>query len=309
MTLRSYAQELFVIDPTSPASQLPASDGFDEHSGHAHESEHNHEMTMAPIDVEEPVDIAIVVEDIPGAPGSQDPEPAIEVSDEPQIKVDDANEAKSSGKSKNEKWDWEKHGPHGFVAWVKSRLSEVPKHSGQDSAGLERAVAYMERLDNEISKAMRMDLDGEFDANKIEEIRVQLDEGLSRLQARLDKVRKGKKSSQRRKKAEYEIDSDGFIKEAQKITGVSGIVVTVPLLISAIARICVNGMVSASHDLEDSYHRQVEQYSLNKGQQLELRQLLFDMGMFIKVDRGYEPDVEIDMTSSDNYDWQANYKG
>src|SRR5271163_3000128 len=141
MTLQSYAQELFVIDPmspVSPASQLPA---HDEHFVSAIPPHHPHEgkeqlISMSPIEVTEPVDIEIVVEELPGAPsGTKDPE--LEVHEEPVHveEKEDANDAKK-GKDggKNEKWDWSKHGPHGFVAWVKERIETVPKHSGYDSA-------------------------------------------------------------------------------------------------------------------------------------------------------------------------------
>lgn len=312
MTLQSNAQELFVIDPISPASQLPA---YDEHSVSAIPPHHEHEgkeqtFSLVPLEVSEPVDIEIVVEELPGAPpGTKDPE-VIEVTDEPirAEEQEDANDAKKDKGGKKDKWDWEAHGPHGFVAWIKSRIAEVPKHSGFDSAGLERAHAFLQRLDNEISKAMRMDLDGELDANKIEEVRAQIDDGMARLDARLDKVKKSKKSS-RKKKAEYEIDSEGFVKEAQKITGVQGVYVTVPLLISRIARVCINGTVSAGHDIEDLYNRQVKRYKLNEREQAEVQQLLFDMGYPMRQDRGFMPEDDFEVYDSDNMDWAANYRG
>jgi hypothetical protein len=169
-------------------------------------------------------------------------------------------------------------------------------------------MAYMEKLDNEISKAMRMDLDSELDANQVEKVRAQLDEGLSRLQGRLEKVKDSKKSSRKRKKsAEYEIDSEGFVKEAQKITGVQGVFVTVPLLISRIARVCVNGTVSAGHDIEDLYHRQVKRYKLSEREQAEVQQLLYDMGYPLRQDRGFMPDDDLELSDSDNMDFAANY--
>ena len=350
MTLRSVAQELFVIDPRSPmspASQLPA---HDEHSA----------MSLLPLEVVEPVDLEIVVEELPGAPaGTKDPD-VIEVSDEP-IHVEegaeaDANDAKK-GKGKENKWDLMKNGPKGFVACIKERLDSVPKHSGYDSAGLERAVSYMEKLDNEISKVMRMDLDSELDANQVEKIRAQLDDGLSRLHNRLDKVKESKKSSRKKKKTASDLQSEiqtvleryadedlqsyvedtgvpgeewtaekaivqlanngeepgfedtGLVKQAQKITGVQGVFVTVPILISRIARVCVNGTVSAGHDIEDLYKRQVERWKLTEREQAEVQQLLWDMGYPLRQDRGFMPNDDLEVWDSDNMDWAANYRG
>jgi hypothetical protein len=355
MTFQSTAQELFVIDPNSPASQLPA---FDTHS-----ISERHDPPPAELEVSDAADIMLVVEELPGAPsGTKDPEPMLEVNDGPlhvqEPGQDDANDAKK-GKDggKNEKWDWSKHGPHGFVAWVKERLDSIPKHSGYDSAGLERAMAYMEKLDNEISKAMRMDLDSELDANKVESVRSQLDEGLSRLQGRLDKVKDAKKSSRKKKKTAQDLSSDiqtvmtrwededinayvadntvpgeswdiekalvqianngeepgfeglGLIKQAQKIMGVKGVMITVPIFISRIARVCVNGTVSAGHDIEDLFNRQVDRWKLNEREQAEVQQLLFDMGYPLRQDRGFMPGDDLEVWDSDNMDWAANYRG
>lgn len=359
MTLRSTAQQLYVIDPVSPASQLPA---HDEHSVSAIPPHHEHEgeeqlMSFGPLEVTEPGEIEIVVEELPGAPpGTKDPEPELEVRDE-TLEVEDAGDSKKSEKEgKGAKWDWSKHGPKGFVAWIKERLDSCPKHSGYDSAGLERAMAYMEKLDSEISKAMRMDLDSELDANQVEKVRAQLDDGLSRLQARLDKVKDSKKSGKKRKKTAQDLQSEiktvldrfadedlqayvddvtipgeewtaekaivqlanngeepgfeGFnlTKQAQKITGVHGVIVTVPILISRIARVCVNGTVSAGHDIEDLYKRQVDRWKLSEREQAEVQQLLWDMGYPLRQDRGFMPEDNLEVWDTDNMDWAANYR-
>lgn len=301
MTLQATAQELIVLEPTAPSmgqnmSLVPLEvvdmdDTVSSPEGHA-----------APLEVCEPDAIEIVIGDLPGAPDhTPDPQaPVIEVSEEDS--KDDENEAKSK---KPEKWDWASKGATGFVTWVKERLDDVPKHSGYDTAGLERAISYMDKLDNEISRAMRMDLDGELDANKVEEVRAKIEDGISRLQERIEKVKSSKKKP-KKKKAELD---PSLVKEAQKITGVSGIVVTVPLLISRVARVCINGMVSAGHDIEDMFERQVKKYKLNDREQAEVMQLLADMGYALRRDRGYLADEGTDPASSDNFDWAANYKG
>ena len=302
MSFETFAQELYVIDP---APQLPADDqnaSFDK------------EITLVPLEMpeegqhtlelQEPVDVEIVVEEIPGAPGSPDPEP-IEIEEEPVHVKEEEEDKNDAKKAKKGKWDWESKGPHGFVLWVKEMLEGVPKHSGQEESGLERAVSYLEKLDNEVSKAMRLDLDGELDADKVEEIRSKIDDGLERLHVRLDKVKKTRKSHRKKKSdTEYEI-----VKEAQKAAGVHGIVVTVPLLISRIARVCINGTVSGGHDTRDLFHRQVKQYKLNEREQAEVLQLLEDMNFPIRNDRGYLPDESLEVTDSNNYDFPANYPG
>lgn len=305
MSLESTAQELFVVDPSSLRGM---DDGMSIVPLEVEDVPKDYPATAEPLEVhdhESPIEVQLEMVDLPGAPpGTKDPEPVLEVhEDEDKALVVDENSIESK---KNEKWDWSKRGPTGFIAWVKERCDDVPKHSGYDSAGLERAVAYLERLDNEVSKAMRMDLDGELDANQIEKVRSIIDNGIERLHDRLDKVKSTKKKS-RKKKSELEID--GLVKEAQKITGVQGIYIVAPLLISRIARVCINGMISGGHDIEDLYARQVKKYKLNEREQAETMQLLADMGYQLRQDRGFMPDEDVDTTSSDNFDWAANYKG
>ena len=291
MSLKTFAQQFIVVDPNQMQDQslVPLE---------------VHEPVAEPLDVVDPHPglVHIVLTDLPGAPdGTPEPEEDLEIVDEIEEQPEDENDAKSK---KNDKWDWGSKGAEGFLVWIKERVDDVPRHSGQDSAGLERAISYLERLDNEISKAMRLDLDGELDANKIESVRATIDDGLSRLHERLDKVKK-KSKSRRKKKAEF---SPEMIKSAQKITGVQGVFVTVDLLTSRIARVCINGMVSAGHDIEDLYKRQVSKYKLNDREQAQVMQLLADMGYPLSQDRGYLADEDVDTTSSDNFDWAANYR-
>jgi hypothetical protein len=251
-----------------------------------------------------------------GAPGfdphkAKQEEEAISVTEEDfknkeekDEKDADDNEARKGKKS--EKWDWEAKGATGFLSWIKERINTVPKHSGYDTAGLERAVSYLERLDSEISKAMRLDLEGELDADQIEHVRSQLEKGLDMLFDRIDKVKASKKKAKKGKK-KADDQSSSLVKEAQKITGVQGIYVTVPLLISRVARVCINGMVSAGHDIEDLYARQVKKYKLTDREQAETMQLLADMGYALRQDRGFMP--EDDLEVEDGMDWNQNFKG
>lgn len=312
-----FAQELVVDEQTlNSAPEVHHHHHYSERNEHGyprHEENAQHEEHVVheqgfedqghSFEVSEPIDIEIVVEELPGAPpGTKDPEPVLEVMEEKA--KEDENDAKADKKS--EKWNWAARGADGFVIWIKERCEDVPKHSGIDSSGLERAAAYLEKLDAEISKAMRLDVEGELDANKIEEVRSKIDDGLARLHDRLDKVKKTKKNY-KKKKADTEFEETGIVKEAQKITGVQGIYVTVPLLISRVARICINSAVSAGKNIETTYDDQVKRYKLDDREQAEVRQLIEDMGYPMRNDRGHMPEDDIDVSSSDNFDWVASY--
>jgi hypothetical protein len=273
--LNKNAQELIVVDPATnnnvSLEPIEVSENLEDLI-----PEHQH----GNLEVGEnggTVELTIGFDEVPGAPNA---EPILEVTEDSHDKEKpDSDENDDS--SKPGKWDWQKSGPTGFVAWVKERIDNIPQHSGYDSAGLQRAMSYLEKLDAEISKAMRLDLDGELDANKVEEVRSKIDDGVNRLHDRLDKVMKNKKIK-RKKKSNYEIE--GLVKEAQKITGVQGIYITVPLIISRVARICINSMVSSGKDIEHSFHELSKKYKLTDREQAETIQLLDDMGYRVNYD-------------------------
>jgi len=237
--------------------------------------------------------------ELPELPGVDGPVEDIVIEED---EADDQQESHDEVADKpKDKWDWQAHGPDGFVAWVKERFESVPKHSGYDTSGLERAISYLTKLDKEISTAMRLDLDGELPHLLIEDVREEIEDALERLEDRLEKVKQsGKKKV---KKAEL----NTMFKTAGT-TKINGIVITVPLLISRLARIAINGLVSAGHDLGDTYNRLVKKYKLDDREKAELMQLLSDMGYPLRQDRGVF-DEELDVTSSDNMDFAANYPG
>lgn len=291
MSLRTNAQNIMVdIDPSK------------EEENHIEivplEVYENVSCTPEQIEVSQPLEIEIIIEDLPGAPsGTLEPEETLEVEEEESSK--DENDAKLV---KENKWDWASKGPENFVLWIKERIECVPKHSGLDESGLDRAIAYLEKLDSEISKAMRLDLDGDLDANKIEEVRSKIDEGIERLEDRLDKINKNKK---RKKKSS---ESYGIVKNAQRITGVKGVFVTVDLLTSGIARNCINGVVSAGHSLEHVFHEQAKKFKLTDREKIQVVWLLMDMGFPLNMDRAFALDKDYDTRSSDNIDFMAQYK-
>jgi hypothetical protein len=225
---------------------------------------------------------------IPGADIEEEDDLSVE-EEEDEVEVEE-----------KDMWDWRSDGLKNFLPWLQKMINMVPSHSGRESAGIERAIAYLETLNKCISQAVRSDLRGEIDIAACDSARNQIDDGVHRLESRLKQVSKKNK----KKKAGSETDQQ-IVKEAQKITGIKGIVVTVPLLISTIARVCINGSVSGGHDIEDIFEKQCEKYKLDDREQTELMQLLEDMGQTVNRDRGYLRNEEVDKSSSDNFDWNA----
>jgi hypothetical protein len=241
-----------------------------------------------------PMEVVFVLDEIPGAPNAK--EIMVGPDDDEEVEV----EADEDGG-----WKWE---PAGFLSWLDKMFKNIPSHSGYDSTGLEKAISYFEALDKEITKAMRTDFKNEIDSAQAEKAREEIENGLERLIDRLEKVNT-QKYKRKSKKSKSWAEEAGLIKEAQKATKITGITITVPLLISRIARVCISGMVSAGHDIEDMYKRQVEEYKLDKREQAELSQLLADMGYPMLQDRGYPVGEPVEIWRNDNFDWSAQYRG
>jgi hypothetical protein len=254
---------------------------------------------------EDDVEVAIQVGDdepqllsfkLPPVPGGENQD---EIEEPAELEVEDDEDIEVS----NDPWQWQ---IGSFLEWLSDKLQSVPKHSGRDSAGLERAMSYLENVDKEISKAVRSDLNGAIDISCVNDARTEVYDGLERLQKRLDQVNKHTHPKKKNKKKADEEDS-GLVKEAQKTTSVGGIVVTVPLLISSIARTCINSMVSAGKDIEDVFDKLAKEYELTSREELETIQLLSDMGYSLRFDRGHKRDEKVDYTSTENFDFAANY--
>jgi hypothetical protein len=252
------------------------------------------------LEIEEPeAELVLTLDKIPGGL-DQD-----EIVEEPEeLEVEEPEEVKVS----DDPWDWGGSAKN-FLPWLSKMMQGIPVHSGRDTAGLERAIAYLEAVDREISRAVRIDLNNEIAIDSVEKARDEIQRGLERLEERLEKVKSSKypkKGKKGKKKADAE--QEGLIKEAQKATHVGGIVITVPLFTSYLARVCINGMVSAGHDIEDMFTKLAKRYKLSEREQAELVQLLSDMNYPLRRDRGIPLDEEIDTSSSDNFDWAANYR-
>lgn len=256
----------------------------------------------SPDDEEHSVEVSFTLPPLPGS----DADLPIEVSSDDDIEVEEGGKKDKNDLQEKEEievqdpWNPQKtHGAERIFDWYKDRIANIPRHSGREISGIERVIAYLQRMDREMSKVISNDYDGKVDIQAFENARRELHNAIDRCEKALDTLKKSMKS------AMFEAE---LVKEGQKSTHVGGIIVTVPIFISRLARICINGMVSAGHDIEDLYGRLVKKYALNEREQAELMQLLFDMGFPLRRDRGYDVNEIIDQTSSDNMDWAANYQ-
>jgi hypothetical protein len=243
---------------------------------------------------------------LPPLPGSEADIP-IEVSTDDDLEV----EHKGKGKDKNDlkedlevkdPSDYRSYSPKDLTKWVQYMFANIPRHSGRETTGIERCISYLKRFDGDLSRAISSDYKSEADIGKLEEARREVYNGIDRLDDALDKLSNSYKNKKKGNRTFGEI-----VKEAKQ-THIGGIVITVPILISRIASVIINGMVSGGHSAEVIFDAQVKEYSLTKREQSELMELLTHMGYAMPYrDRGYPRDFKFDPTSSDNYDLSAQY--
>lgn len=255
---------------------------------------------------EEPkIDIVFKLPHMPGAPDVEPEELEVSCPEEGEKKEDAKDESKANDAevAVADIWDLKHGGMKSVIKNIENLLSNIPKHSGKDKTGIERVISFLDRALKEVSKVVQNDYNGEIDISKLEHLCSEMEDGKDRCEQALEKMRAKK---DKKKKAELEAD---MVKEGQRAVYTGGMVVTVPLLISAIARLIINGHVSAGHGLEHLYDQMTKKHGLDKNQKLELRQLLADMSYpMTRSDRLIDPsEDDFDSRSSDNGDFSAHY--
>lgn len=213
-----------------------------------------------------------------------------------EVSTDDEDDAKDSNKEDKEKSKASEQPKD--LAWIKQFLDNIPSHKGE-TLGIERAKSYLGRGLTMLSKMLQDDHEGKIDISKAEDARIEMENGHERLDKELTK---------RKKKASTK--SGDLTKSAQKIPAVGGIIVTVPLKISRIARVCINAAVSSGKDISNMVAKQSDKWKLSDDEQEDVIQLIQDMGYFVRRDRSLKiDDKDMGSTSAnEGSEWASNYQ-
>lgn len=229
---------------------------------------------------------------------------------------------------------WKDDGDHGqFVSYLKDKLTKIPRHSGETVPGCERAKAFLKNMDNEISKAMRTDLDGVIDEQEIDTIRKSIEDMVDRLDKQIKKLTGTKRAAFDVKLVSeghcptcnssapmwHDTDHDKLVcmsceKDAlaentglEKTAATPVINVYVSAFERAIVGTIINSKVSAGHNIEETYDRMKNKYNFSPREELAIQQLISDYGYPVYKDRGLlnEPS---DPAAGDGVDWLTNYQ-
>ena len=215
-------------------------------------------------------DLDKVKEDI-GSVSLKDYLPGAEIRSSDVVREDDAPKSYSDGNMED------------FVNYLKDQYpNKIPKHNGKSVMGCEKAIGFLKALSDEISRNVRSDREGVIDVETAEEYNQKIIFDILKLKKHL-KALKRSLSDAGLKAASFENDESSFIKTSSKS---SKMYVCITPFQRAISGILVNSVVSAGKPFEDVYSYLVEKYNISPREELELAQILMDMGYPLFKDRG-----------------------
>lgn len=221
-------------------------------------------------------------------PGADDDE--VSLDSEVQLEEEPEEDGKDKSKAADQPRD---------LNWLKSQLDNIPKHRGE-TLGIERALSYLHKVENMLSKMIQEDHEGKIEISKAEEARIEIENGIERLEHELNK-RKKKKAAK----------LDGLTKSGQKAAGIGpgGVLVTVPLIVSSIARTCINSTISGGKSIEDTFKRLADKYKLSDREKTEVIQLLHDMNFPFRADiHMLDGKDHYEYSSENNISYPPNYQ-
>lgn len=207
---------------------------------------------------------------------------------EPIVDADDADDMEQEPETN---WADDKDTTK-FIVYLRDSYANIPQHNGQSISGCERALTYLNKLNKEISEAVRIDDKNALDdvLEEIEDYRVKILKGMVALKQRVGILKKKLKEEGAKKASlslkdmvKQSMEADGeIIKEAK--SGAFQVVIT-PFE-RAICGILINSVVSAGHPFEEVYEYLKDKFDLDEREELAIIQIIMDMGLPIFKDRG-----------------------
>jgi hypothetical protein len=212
--------------------------------------------------------------------------------------------------AKEEKKDWMKSGkPEHFVIFLENEMGRFPKPS--DVSGnvskIEQGLGQWKRLNNFVSKALREDYDGILDVELVDKARALIEQHIDQLEDMLDGINALKRNrKQLRKRRHAEQDND-LTKEATA-PHFNGFQMTITPFQRAIAGSLINGSISGGRNIEELWDNAKKKYNMDDREELEILQILADMGYPEFKDRLRVGEQTDDPTRTENYgEWQSQY--
>tara|TARA_B100000131_G_scaffold318526_1_gene362584 strand:+ start:764 stop:1858 length:1095 start_codon:yes stop_codon:yes gene_type:complete len=178
--------------------------------------------------------------------------------------------------------DWENDRDSSmFMPYLENSYpSGIPSHDGNSMVGCEVALLYLNKLNKEISEAIRGDSGGHLDPLILEDYRVRILKDMVLLKERMNNLKRDLGDATRQL---TRASNDSFIEKTATTPRVQ--LVATPFE-RAIAGILINSVVSAGHPFEDVYDYLNNKYAFSERDELSIMQLVMDSGHHIFKDRG-----------------------
>lgn len=179
--------------------------------------------------------------------------------------------------------DWlETSDPKHFIMFLTKEMNRFPKP--QEVIGsinkIEQALGQWRRLDSYISKALREDYDGILDISYIDEVRGYVDNCIDQLEDMQNGIIHQKKRQKQMRKRKAEDES-----EMKKEAGTAKVNMVITPFQRAVTSLLMNGVISGGRNIEELWQKAKEKYELTPREELEIVQLLADMGYPVFKDR------------------------
>jgi len=156
----------------------------------------------------------------------------------------------------------------------------IPQHDGNSMIGCEVALLYLNKLNKEISEALRSDSGGSLDPLVLEDYRVRILKDMVLLKERMNNIKRDLGDATR------DLTRASHDSSIEKVATTPRVQVVATPFERAIAGILINSVVSAGHPFEDVYDYLKDKYAFNDRDELSIMQLVVDSGHHIFKDRG-----------------------
>lgn len=199
-----------------------------------------------------------------------------------------------------------------FVQFLDEQMASIPtvQHAQGNLSKMENAASRWKKLNNYCSEALRGDFAGTLDVDEIDKKRQQIEYNMDALQDAIDSLHAMKQTRrqqrrQHRRRADEDFD-DTMTKEATA-PHFNGFQMVVTPFQRAIVGALINGKVSGGRNIEELWTEAKKKYNMDAREELEVLQLLADMGYPEFKDRLRLGEDE-DPTRKDGFgEWQSQY--
>jgi hypothetical protein len=198
-----------------------------------------------------------------------------------------------------------------FVQFLDEQMAKIPtiQHAQGNLSKMENSMARWKKLNNFCSEAMRNDFDGLLDFEDIDKKRQQIEYNMDTLQDAIDSLHHMKKTRRNQRRRRADDDQDGTMTKEATAPHFSGFQMVITPFQRAIVGAMINGKVSGGRNIDEMWKAAKEKYKMDDREELEILQILADMGYPEFKDRLRVGEDE-DPSREDGFgEWQSSYYG